>query len=272
MRRIGRLILKAAIFTVLTAVTQIGGIAYAAASLAWSIPRRSHLPVAIRPLLVPVTGIGLYAMLTAFIVPPLAAHWGRERLPCTQSQSMVPATRLTCWLNRGYVSSGTLNLLRELANDLSQRFPASRLGVIEGGFPFVDGFPLVPHLSHRDGRKVDLSFFYVDENGDPRPDGSPSALGYFIYQQPKSTESQPCRDRFSPLRWDFDWLQTLAPKWHMDVERTQWMVRWLKNRPEVVRLFLEPHLADRLAESGGKLRFQGCRAARHDDHLHVETR
>jgi hypothetical protein len=50
------------------------------------------------------------------------------------------------------------------------------------------------------------------------------------------------------------------------------MILWLKARPEVTRIFIEPHLADRLGVGGGKVRFQGCRAARHDDHLHVEIR
>lgn len=272
MQRIGRLFFKAAIFAILTMITQIGGIAYAVASVVWTAPRRRHVPRTLRPILVPASAIALYAVMTAFVVPPLAAHWGRERLPCTQAETMVPATRLTCLLNRGYVSAETLGLLSDLAHDLSRRFPGSRLGVLEGGFPFFDGFPLMPHLSHRDGRKIDLSFFYVDEKGQPRPDGSPSLVGYFIYEQPGAADTQPCRNRFSPLRWDFQWLQTAAHDWRMDTQRTQWMVHWLKNHPEVTRLFLEPHLAERLGESGGKLRFQGCRAARHDDHLHVEMR
>ena len=63
-----------------------------------------------------------------------------------------------------------------------------------------------------------------------------------------------------------------APAWVLDEERTRAMILWLKARPEVTRIFIEPHLADRLGVGGGKVRFQGCRAARHDDHLHVEIR
>ena len=74
------------------------------------------------------------------------------------------------------------------------------------------------------------------------------------------------------LRWDFDWLQPVQPRWRLDEERTRAMILWLVERPEVTRLFLEPHLAERLGVAGGKVRFQGCRAARHDDQLHVEFR
>ena len=35
-------------------------------------------------------------------------------------------------------------------------------------------------------------------------------------------------------------------------------------------LLLEPYLAVRLGVAGPMVRFQGCRAARHDDHVHVE--
>ncbi len=47
-------------------------------------------------------------------------------------------------------------------------------------------------------------------------------------------------------------------------------IAWLMNDARVRRMFLEPHLASSLDVSGPRLGFQGCRAARHDDHLHVE--
>jgi hypothetical protein len=41
-------------------------------------------------------------------------------------------------------------------------------------------FPLPPHPSHRDGRKVDLAYCYRSVDGDAAiPHGSPSWLGYF---------------------------------------------------------------------------------------------
>jgi hypothetical protein len=50
------------------------------------------------------------------------------------------------------------------------------------------------------------------------------------------------------------------------------MILWLTAQPEVARIFVEPYLAERLGVAGGKVRFQGCWAARHDDHVHVEIR
>ena len=75
---------------------------------------------------------------------------------------------------------------------------------LDGGFPFLDGFPLLPRLSHDDGRKLDLAFLLAAD-------------------------------------------------------------------PAVERLFLEPHLQARLGLSDPRIRFPRCRAARHDDHIHVQT-
>ena len=36
------------------------------------------------------------------------------------------------------------------------------------------------------------------------------------------------------------------------------------------KVFIEPHLRRRLGVESSKLRFQGCRAARHDDHIHMQ--
>ena len=143
---------------------------------------------------------------------------------------------------------------------------------LEGNFPFIDGFPLLPHLSHRDGRKVDLAYFYRSTKGNAAiPHASPSWLGYFIYEQPREGEPTPCAGRWTPLRWDFKWFQPQSPSWHLDEQRTASMLSWLKNQPQVYRIFIEPHLAQRLGLVGGKVRFQGCQAARHDDHIHVEV-
>jgi hypothetical protein len=82
-------------------------------------------------------------------------------------------------------------------------------------------------LSHHDGRKVDLAYFYRDASGQPIALGSPSPVGYFHFQQPRPGDREPCAGRFTPLRWDFDWLQPKEPAWVLDEERTRAMILWL---------------------------------------------
>ncbi|KIT14546.1 hypothetical protein [Jannaschia aquimarina] len=46
---------------------------------------------------------------------------------------------------------------------------------------------------------------------------------------------------------------------------------WLMARdPRVGKVFLHPHLVARLDAADPKIRFQGCRAARHDDNIHLQ--
>jgi hypothetical protein len=241
----------------LTLLTQIGGLAYLAALLLTRRRRRAYLATAT---------ILIYAAASIAIVPPLAGMLGRERVPCAST------TLVGCVLNRTYLKPEIIALVGTLDQAMASRFPGSNVTILEGSFPFFDGFPLPPHLSHHDGRKVDLAYFYRDASGRPVARGSPSPIGYFHFQQPRPGDREPCAGRFTPLRWDFAWLQPKEPDWVLDEERTRAMILWLKARPEVTRIFIEPHLADRLGVSGGKVRFQGCEAARHDDHLHVEVR
>ncbi len=98
--------------------------------------------------------------------------------------------------------------------------------------------PLLPHLSHGDGRKVDLAFFYRGAAG-YAPGLAPSPIAYWAFETP----------------------------------RTGAMLRWLAGPGAEIgvrKILLEPHLAARLGATGPLVRFQGCRAARHDDHVHVD--
>ena len=210
--------------------------------------------------------IVLYAVASIAIVPPLAAQFGRVRIACATT------TLVGCALNRTYARPQLAELIEMLNARLAREDQSSRVTVLDAGFPFGGGFPLLPHLGHTDGRKVDLGFFYRDaRSGEPIPSGSPSPIGYFHFQQPPA-DAAPLPCHFVRNRWGFSWFQPEKPAWLLDPERTRAMIRWWDARAEVTRIFLEPHLARSLGVDGGKVRFQGCFAARHDDHLHVEIR
>jgi hypothetical protein len=257
----------------LTALTQVGGVAYLVGlAVGWFPPVR-HAAPSLRRTAVVIAAVSSYLVMTLFFVPPLAKSMGRVRLPCGTNGDgpVVAATWLTCALNRGYVRPEVRDLVAALSAEVGQRFPGNQITTLEGNLPFIDGFPLLPHLSHRDGRKVDLAYLYRSVDGNAAiPHGSPSSVGYFIYEQPVQGEPLPCSGRWTPLRWDFDWLQPRPPQWRIDEQRTAWMLNWLKSQPQVSRIFIEPYLAQRLGVADGKVRFQGCHAARHDDHIHVE--
>jgi hypothetical protein len=102
-----------------------------------------------------------------------------------------------------------------------------------------------------------------------------SPIGYFAFEQPRGGGGSCGRGSPYSLRWDMDWLQPLLPDLALDEERTRAALSWLTasgGRFGVEKIFLEPHLAQRLGVSSPLIRFQGCNAARHDDHIHVQVR
>ena len=168
-------------------------------------------------------------------------------------------------------------MLDSMASDLAERYPGLIVAYLDTGFPFLDGFPVPPNLSHHDGRRIDLAYFYRDGAGENVPLATPSPVGYWGFVPPPAGEVSPCIDkvRWLTFRWDMDWFQSFVRQdLVLDDERTAAMLRWLAERgPDhgVDKILLEPHVARRLQVASPLIRFQGCRAGRHDDHIHVEV-
>lgn len=219
-----------------------------------------------------VLHVGVSELLLPAAAPVLS---GRVRLPCASGEgaSVLPASLAYCLLNRNYVRPELRALVLALGADLARAYPGSVVRYLDAGFPFLDGMPLLPHLSHRAGRSIDLAYFYTDPRTGKAMDGTPSSLGYWAYVPPKAGTPPACPPATWDLRWDLDWLQRLWPPWHLDEMRTGAMLHWLTtegHKRGVARIYLEPHLKKRLGVESGLIRFAGCGAARHDDHLHVE--
>ena len=79
-----------------------------------------------------------------------------------------------------------------------------------------------------------------------------------------------CPPVWLTTRWNMTWLQWLWPDRLLEPERTAALARALLADPMVGKVFVEPPLARQLGLKDAKLRFQGCRAARHDDHIHAQ--
>lgn len=137
--------------------------------------------------------------------------------------------------------------------------------ILDAGFPFIDGLPLLPHLSHADGEAADIAFYYRN-GGAYLPGATPSPIGYFAFEAGPTD----CPLKWPTLRWDFPWLQGLWPAWELDEPRMRSVLRSLAADPRVGKVLLEPHLEARLGVRSAKIRFQACAAARHDDHIHIQ--
>jgi hypothetical protein len=115
-----------------------------------------------------------------------------------------------------------------------------------------------------------VALFYVDRRGRPL-DRAPTRSGYGAYDPPLKSGDRRCTGATARASG----IDAPDPSpdrlWRLDEARTAAMVRLLAADPRVRRVFIEPHLKARLGLSGlGKVRFAGCRAARHDDHIHVD--
>lgn len=235
---------------VLTVVTQIGGACYAA-GLAVAARFGARRGVA--------AGVLLYGALTAVVLPSAAPLWGRAALPCGAGSAMY------CALNRHYGTPELVAAVARIAAELHRQHPGAAVTSLDAGFPLPLRMPLLPHLSHRDGRAVDLALFYEGRAG-----AGAWPVGYFAFAPAAIAEAATC-DRPGPMRWSLDWLQPLFGDIRLDRARTADLVRIAVADPAVRRALLHPGLARDLGVSSDKLRFAGCHAARHDDHLHLEV-
>lgn len=256
MARAARVALHLMAIVLLTVLTQVGGACYAA-GLAAAAGRGARAGI--------LVGLTLYGALTVGILPSVAPRWGRVALPCDLAGTASPAAAslLYCALNRHYGTPDVAAAMQRIAGAMDRRHPGSVVTYLDAGFPLPLQMPLIPHLSHRDGRAIDLALFY-----DGRARAGAWPVGYFAFAPAASGEAAVC-SRPGPLRWSVDWLQPLFAGTRLDHQRTADLVLLAVADPAVSRALLHPGLASALGIGSGKLRFAGCHAARHDDHLHL---
>jgi hypothetical protein len=242
-------ILHLTIALILTLLTQLGGIA-------WLASRWFPKPI--------LAFAALYtaASLAAVYIAP---QFGRVSLPCTKTADTYVRSPLTCALNRHYVTPALKQVLTDLGKSMATQHPQTKTLLLDANFPFVTGFPLLPHLSHNDGTKADIAFYYQNAKSF-LPGKTRSPIGYFAFEDGPSD----CPPATLSLRWNLPWLQPLWPDITPEPTRMTAALNWLSNDPRVGKIFIEPHLRIRYNATHPKIRFQGCRAARHDDHIHIQ--
>ena len=260
----------------LTLLTQIGGVVLWLWLAVSDVLRRAAPDRLIgRRLAAVALFVPFYLGVSLLLVPPVAGAFGRVPLACWSDRESAygPLTRAICLTNRHYAAPTARAALDATAARLAAVAPGRRLVYLDAGFPFHAWFPMLPHLSHGDGRKIDVALLFVDPGSRrPLPGRARSPIGYGGYVPPAPGAALPCSGIRSWRRWDFDWLQPLLPDLDLDVVALRGLFAALVASPRVARVFIEPHIGARLGMRHDKIRFQGCGAARHDDHIHIEFR
>lgn len=195
-----------------------------------------------------------------------APAFGRVPLPCS-GKVLRMHSPLYCITLRNFVTPELRDVARDAAQAVAAAHPGTVTLALDGSLPFFDGLPLFPHLSHDDGEKLDFAFYYADAQG-YAPGQTASPLGYFAFER---VPPETCPPAFPTLRWEMGWFQPFVdPDLRLEPDRTTTLIRALLADPRLGKVFVEPPLAASLGLSDDKLRFQGCRAARHDDHIHIQ--
>ncbi|MEL7147526.1 MAG: hypothetical protein AAFO69_14220 [Bacteroidota bacterium] len=198
-RLILRVLVTLLLFFTLTITTQVGGLFLLA-----GLFMRQHLST-IRSW---VFTLGLYVLSVFTVIPLLASLGNRQALPL--SGNLRPLNLVTCLLNRHYVKSDILMGLRYTADQMEQKYPGCMILYLDANFPFFNGFPLLPHLSHNDGKKIDLSFQYDLARGG-FASGTPSPIGYGYYESPKKGETNYEDYCASKGYWQYGFIGRLVP-------------------------------------------------------------
>lgn len=268
------------LFVVLDKSTSTGGFVFlGVAYLAWDLHRGgTRLPMAM------LAGLAFFLagmpIANLVVAPIIGAQIGRVALPCKPGPDAPYAalTPLLCALGRNYVRPEVDVMLKEMARDLRRAYPDMTFPVLDAG-PMYSG--MGGRYTSRNWRKrgwsVDLAYFYQDAAGKYVPHETPSPIGFWGFQAPPAGSKPVCADDAvsSFLRWDMAWFQAYVRQdLTLDERRTAAMLRWLTQRGRqfgVKEVLIEPHMAKRLGVTSPLIRFQGCLAARHDDHIHVEV-
>lgn len=221
--------------------------------------------------------LGLYLISTFGLIPLLAVKTGRQALPVLETGHLRPLHFYTCLLNRHYVNPELRKTLLLASNKLYEQYSGATVNYLDAGFPFLNGFPLLPHLSHNNGKKVDIAFRYRDaKSGDPVND-APSPWGYGICEEPRAEEVNTAA--FCEMKGyrNYSFMRRLVSQrykkdYRFDEQETRSLLVNLLSDQRVEAVFLEPHLKARMNLDHKKLKFQGCHSVRHDDHIHIQIK
>ncbi|MBR9859383.1 hypothetical protein GYB22_01255 [bacterium] len=244
----------------LSILTQIGGILYIINRFIWNkyINKRRWQRS--------ISFIAIYSIFTFLITPPLASLFGRTKIQ--NSARLKPVNFITVFFNRNYVTpelEGVINQCLKENKDL-------HLVYFDACFPFFDGFPLIPHLSHNDGKKIDLGFQYDFIDSDQYAAGKvPGIFGYGAFVELK--REPVCPSTNYPL---YSITSIFSPFQRKDLQfsesKTKKLIETLANHPKTEKIFIEPFLKETMNLTSSKIRFHGCHAVRHDDHIHLQIR
>lgn len=266
------------LFSILTILTQVGGVVYLL-YLPFSSYVKSEKMSGWKNFVSRLLGFSMiYFLIWFFIIPPLAKKYGRVPLPIyATKESPVKAGSLIYAIgNRNYVKPALRDAFFEVAKKVNKKYTDVELIYLDANFPFYEGFPLLPHLSHDDGEKLDIAFLYRNKKSKIFYNKTFSIIGYGVTEDPKKGESNKPAECEKAGKWQYSFLKKMTfakvkKGYEFDEAANRFLLLKIMEEQKVKKIFIEPHLKERMRLSKyKKIRFHGCHAVRHDDHIHFQ--
>lgn len=256
-----------AIGLLLAIITQVGVVSFIASLFIIRFLKIRNLPAVLG------TNILMYGMFSVLVALFFAPYFGR--VPVSTNENLKFANSLfSIGLNRNYVTPELNQLLSRISTVVSEVDPNATILVLDANFPFINGYPLAPHLSHNDGRKVDLGYMYVNSEGKLiGKSAANSGYGYFEEPLPGETDTTAFCKEEGYFQYDYPKYLTFGVDDSDFIFSEKWnklLLDAILAESEVKKVFVEQHIVDRLGLEDKRLRFQGCGSVRHDDHIHLQ--
>jgi len=200
------------IFIVLTILTQIGGLVFLLCILLYPYIIKKTSNRVIRIIMKLLLFLASYLAISFTIIPYIAEKFGRVPLPMIKSENGISPNNIsTCLLNRQYVRKDMLVALNRISQNIKKQNGAVSIYYLDACFPFVNGFPLLPHWSHNDGKKLDLTYYYFDKKTKTEIPGSPSWIGYGFCEGPTQNEVCTTCECEKKGFYQYDMLRHIVP-------------------------------------------------------------
>ena len=266
------------IFSILTILTQVGGVIYLL-YVPFSVFVKSEKYSFWKSIVMRSVGFSLmYLLICLFIIPPLAKKSGRVPLPISSTKEIPVKSGniLMVLMNRNYVKPLLQDAFYKTAGEVKKEYPSSELIYLDANFPFFEDFPLLPHLSHDDGEKLDIAFLYKNKKSKKFYNKTFSFFGYGVSEEPRNGETNKPKDCEQKGNWQYSFMKKITfarvkKGIKFDETANRFLIQKIMDQKEVKKVFIEPHLQKRLnLGKFKKIRFHGCHAVRHDDHIHIQ--
>jgi hypothetical protein len=265
------------IFCFLTLISQVGGLVYLISLTAHKSINSLGTHKIKKQLYKFSSFLILYCLAIFLVVPIIAKPLGRVPLPLLSTNHLQPLNVMSFFLNRNYVRPELRQAAFDVAKQMNEKYPGTIINYLDANFPFFNKYPLIPHVSHNDGKKLDLSFCYRDKKTNEPTNECPSFIGYGICEDPLPNEVNFLEICKKDGNWQYALMSKMVSQKNkhyflFDSQKTKTMTNLFANQKSIGKIFIEPHLKERLKLRANKIKFHGCSAVRHDDHIHFQLK